>query len=116
MFINFGDVIEKKDLDMSQADGIRYQSFNVLLEQQLKQLVFEINKKDKKKQQELLEIKPSAMKKMFLFLPALIGLLAHWPVYLPIKKFTLKRTSHNDHYDSVLTGLLLFAYPFTCYC
>ncbi|MEI9910235.1 MAG: hypothetical protein WDO71_11505 [Bacteroidota bacterium] len=23
----------------------------------------------------------------------------------------MKRTSHNDHYDSVLTGLLLFAYP-----
>lgn len=111
MFINFGDVIEKKDLDMSQADGIRYQSFNILLEQQLKQLVFEINKKDKKKQQELLQKEPSAMKKVFLFLPALIGLLAHWPVYQAIKKFTLKKTSHNDHYDSVLTGLLLFAYP-----
>jgi 1-acyl-sn-glycerol-3-phosphate acyltransferase len=111
MFINFGDVIEKKDLDMSQADGIRYQSFNNLLEQQLKQLVFEINKKDKKKQQELLQKEPSAMKKVFLFLPALFGLLAHWPVYQPIKKFTLKKTRHNDHYDSVLTGLLLFAYP-----
>ncbi|HLG38212.1 MAG TPA: 1-acyl-sn-glycerol-3-phosphate acyltransferase [Chitinophagaceae bacterium] len=111
MFINFGEIIEKKAVDLSQPDGILYQSFNTLLEQQLKQLVFEIDKKDKEKQQKILERKPSAIKKTFLFIPALVGFLTHWPVYIPIKKFTLRRTNHNDHYDSVLTGILLFIYP-----
>jgi 1-acyl-sn-glycerol-3-phosphate acyltransferase len=111
MFINFGGIIEKKNIDLSQPEGILYQSFNDLLENQLKQLVFEIDKKDKKKQQRLLEQKPSAFKSILLQIPAIIGFLTHWPVYLPIKNFTLKRTNHNDHYDSVLTGILLFAYP-----
>jgi hypothetical protein len=30
---------------------------------------------------------------------------------LPAKIFTLKKFSHNDHYDSVLTGILVFSYP-----
>ena len=111
MFINFGNVIEKNDLNVNQPDGILYQSFNQRLEQELKQLVFEISKNDMDTRQKLLEKKPSVGKKIILSLPAFIGLLAHWPVYLPIKKFTFNRTSRNDHYDSVLTGLLLFAYP-----
>lgn len=111
LFINFGEVIEKNDIALSQPDGIRHQSFNILLEQQLKQLVFEIGKEDKEKQRKILEIKPSALKKILLSLPAFIGWLIHWPVYLPIKNFIFKRTNLNDHYDSILIALLLFTYP-----
>lgn len=111
MFINFGEMIEKKDTDTSQPDGILYQAFNTQLEQQLKQLVFEIDKKDKGKQQRLLQQKPTVLKKILLSLPAFIGFITHLPVYLPVKSFTLKRTNHNDHYDSVMIGILLFAYP-----
>lgn len=111
MFINFGDMITMNDIDMSQPDGSLYQSFNTLLEQQLKQLVFQIDKKDKEKQQALLQKKPSRLKRIFLLLPAFIGFITHWPVYMPVRNFTLKRTRHNDHYDSVMTGILLFAYP-----
>ena len=111
IFLNFGEVIEKKDKDLSQGDGARYQSFNNLLEQQFTQLVFEIGKKDKNKQQKILEITPSAIKKLLLFIPATIGWIIHWPVYQPVKKFTFKRTNHNDHYDSVIIAILLFAYP-----
>jgi len=110
LFINFGEIIEEKEV-MGGSDGVRYQSFNNILELQLKQLVFEIDKKDKEKQQRLLEIKPSIAKKILLTVPAFIGWLIHWPVYLPVKSFTFKRTNLNDHYDSVLTGILLFAYP-----
>jgi hypothetical protein len=111
MFINFGEMIEKKNTDLSQPEGTLYQAFNDLLEKQLKQLVFEINKKDLKKQKELLEIRPAAIKKVLLLFPALIGWVTHWPIYFPIRKFTFKKTNHNDHYDSVLTGIFLFAYP-----
>lgn len=110
LFINFGEVIEKKEVEGS-SDGVRYQLFNTILESQLKQLVFEIDKMDKEKQQRLLEIKPSNAKKILLTVPAVIGWLIHSPIYLPIKNFTFKRTNLNDHYDSVLTGILLFAYP-----
>ena len=44
-------------------------------------------------------------------MPAIAGLIIHAPLYLPIKAFTLSRTGDNDHYDSVLTALLLFTYP-----
>jgi 1-acyl-sn-glycerol-3-phosphate acyltransferase len=111
MFINFGNVIEQKDVNMKQADGLQYQLFNQLLERQLRQLVFEISKNDTKKQQTLLEKKPTTVKKILLSIPAFIGWLTHLPVYIPVKSFTYKRTSDNDHYDSVLTGILLFAYP-----
>jgi 1-acyl-sn-glycerol-3-phosphate acyltransferase len=111
VFINFGEVIEKKQVDLEQPEGIRYLIFNNLLEQQLKQLVFEIKKPDKKKQQSLLEKKQSVLKKVLLSIPAFIGLLIHWPLYVPVKKFTFRRTWDNDHYDSVITGILLFAYP-----
>ncbi|MDP4264680.1 MAG: 1-acyl-sn-glycerol-3-phosphate acyltransferase [Bacteroidota bacterium] len=98
MFINFGEMIEKKDIESTHPEGIRYQAFNTILEQQLKQLVFEIDKKDKEKQERLLLRKPSALKKILLFLPALIGFITHCPLYLPVKSFTFKRTNHNDHY------------------
>ena len=42
LFINFGEIIESKDLETASSDGARNQSFNMILEQQLKQLVFEI--------------------------------------------------------------------------
>lgn len=111
VFINFGETIEKKDIDMQGADGLRHLAFNAMLEQQLKQHVFDIDKNDTQKMQELLKVRTSTAKKIILFMPAILGLIIHAPLYLPIKSFTWQRTKDNDHYDSVLTALLLFIYP-----
>lgn len=111
VFINFGEIISKEDINISEPDGLRNRAFNDLLRQQLHQLVFEISKTNKHKQKERLVIKQSFLKKILLFMPAMIGLLVHAPLFLPIKRFTWKRTAHNDHYDSVMTGILLFTYP-----
>jgi 1-acyl-sn-glycerol-3-phosphate acyltransferase len=111
VFIQFGDIIDKMAIDMQQPEGMKYQSFNSVLEKQLRELVFEIDKSDKARQGRLLKKDPSTAKKIFLSLPATLGFLIHWPVYLPVKRFTLKRTDHNDHYDAVMTCILLFAYP-----
>jgi 1-acyl-sn-glycerol-3-phosphate acyltransferase len=111
IFINFGKIITKHDFDLNHADGRRYQSFTNKLQEQLQQLVFEIDKNDIQKQKQLLEIQPSALTKIFLFIPAAIGWLLHVPLYLPIKKFTYQKTTNNDHYDSILVALLLFIYP-----
>ncbi len=111
MFINFGDLILKEEFDMTVPDGLKHQSFNNRLQQQLEQLVFEIPAGDKQQQEKMLEIKPSSLKKIILFFPALLGWLVHLPLYLPIRNFTWKRTYQNDHYDSVMTGILFVAYP-----
>lgn len=112
MFINFGEMIEQKHIESNLGDGARNQLFNDLLEEQLKGLVFEIDKKDKSAQKEILRNEPSLAKKILLPIPAFVGWLTHLPVYLPIKGFTFSRTRYNDHYDSVMTALLLFTYPF----
>src|SRR5690242_17805168 len=39
IFLNFGNIIEKKDIDIKQPDGLRNQQFNERLETELKQLV-----------------------------------------------------------------------------
>ncbi len=110
IFLNFGSPIIKENINFTEADGMRHQSFNNQLQKQLEQLVFEIPKQDKQKQRELLEIKPSVQKKIVLAIPAAVGYLIHLPLYLPVKKFTWKKNNHNDHYDSVLIGILLFGY------
>lgn len=111
IFLNFGEIINVSDFEINIAEGLFYQSFNDKLRTQLEKLVFEIPKNDKKAQSEKLEIKPSKLKKIVLAIPAAIGWLIHLPFYLPIKSFVWKRTFKNDHYDSVMTGILLFTYP-----
>lgn len=111
ILLNFGEIISKDDLNCNEADGIKNQAFNNLLQQQLAQLVLEIPKKDKEKQSVLLEIKPSLLQKIVLAIPAVIGWLVHMPLFLPVKKFIWKKTLDNDHYDSIMTGILLLAYP-----
>lgn len=111
VFINFGTIINKNDIDWNVPDGLRHQSFNYLLQQQLQQLVFEIDKKDEQKQKKLFEIKPSLLKKILLVLPAAIGWIIHAPLFWPIKKLIWGKTIHTDHYDSIITALLVFLYP-----
>jgi hypothetical protein len=112
VFINFGEVMTKDDFDLNEPDGKKNLAFNLKLKEQLHQLVFEISKTDIQKQKQVLEKKPSPFAKIFLFMPAVIGWLVHAPLYIPIKKFTYKKTVNNDHYDSILVALLLFIYPF----
>lgn len=111
IFLNFGEIISKDDLNCKEADGIKNQAFNNLLQQQLEQLVLEIPKMDKEKQSALLEIKPSLLQKIVLAIPAAIGWLVHMPLFLPVKKIIWEKTLDNDHYDSIMTGILLLAYP-----
>lgn len=111
IMLNFGEIISKDDLNFKEADGIKNQAFNNLLQQQLEQLVLEIPKMDKEKQSALLEIKPSLLQKIVLAIPAVIGWLVHMPLFLPVKKIIWEKTLDNDHYDSIMTGILLLAYP-----
>ena len=111
VFINFGEPMQKEDMNFNVTDGLRHQEFNNLLQRELEHSVFEIQKKDKQTQKEQLEIKPSSAKNILLILPAAIGYLIHLPLYLPIKKYIWKRTHDNDHYDSIMAGIMMLSYP-----
>lgn len=112
IFLHFGKIIQSSDISLKDADGPRHQSFNAILEKELKQLVFEIPKNDREKQKEILALKISAAKRVVLSIPALTGWILHAPLYLPVKAFVKKRTRNTDHFDSVLMAILLVTYPF----
>ncbi len=112
VMINFGNIISEKDIPGNLSEGMRYQHFNILLQQQLISLVYEINKDNKEQQQLLLEKQPSRFERFTFAIPALMGWLLHLPLYIPVQKFINKKTATNDHYDSLMAAVLLFTYPF----
>jgi 1-acyl-sn-glycerol-3-phosphate acyltransferase len=112
LFVNFGTVFTANDFDKDLSDGAWNQVFNNKLHQELSPLVFEIEKKDKKKQKELLEIKPSLLTKILLAIPAALGWLIHAPLYLPIKYWVNKKYNNTGHLGSMQIVLPLFIYPF----
>ena len=112
LFVNFGTIFTANYFDKNLIDGAWNQVFNNKLQQELRPLVFEIEKKDKKKQKELLEINPSSLTKILLAIPASIGWIIHAPLYLPIKYWVHKKYNDTGHLDAMQIVLPLFIYPF----
>ncbi len=98
-------------IDMKAPHGKQLLDFNSLLNDQLKQLVYEIDEHDKVKRKEVFSIKKQNSF-YWLLIPALIGLVLHALLYYPTKILTGLRFTHSGHYDSVMTSILLLAYPF----
>jgi len=112
LIVNVGTIFTANDFDKNLSDGAWNQVFNNKLQQELSPLVFEIEKKDKKRQKELLEIDPSLFTKILLAIPAAIGWLIHAPLYLPIKHWVHKKYNNSGHVDAMQIVLPLFIYPF----
>jgi len=112
LFVNLGNIFTTNDFDKSLSDGVLNQAFNNKLQQELRPLVYEIEKDDKQKQKELLEIKVPFLTKIFLATPAAIGWLVHAPLYLPIKYWVQKKYNNTGHVDALQITLPLFIYPF----
>jgi len=110
MFINFGNIITKEQINPDFSDGLAINQFNEILKQQLQNLVFEIDKNDTKKIEKYFHVHQSLIKKILLFIPSFIGFIFHAPLYFAIH-LCIKNKAH-DHYDSIMTGLLFFIYPF----
>ncbi len=109
--LNFGEWITEKDINSNEPFGKNVTDFNEKLRSQLQQLVVEVDKKDVVAIKEKFEVPQSIIKKIFLFIPAVLGWLLHFPLYYPIKKFARKKFAHDDHYDSVVVGLSFVLYP-----
>ncbi|MEO8414501.1 MAG: 1-acyl-sn-glycerol-3-phosphate acyltransferase [Ginsengibacter sp.] len=109
LHLNFGNIITKKDIRADLSSSVAVIEFNKHLQQQLKNLVFEIDKNDHEKLQKYFYFDQSFLKKSLLFLPAMLGYIFHFPLYYTIH-FIIKDKA-VDHYDSIMTGLLFFIYP-----
>jgi len=109
VFINFGEPINKEDVMQYASDGKLLLSFNEQLKEQLEKLVYEINPSDKQKIKEKLYVTQSIEKQILLALPAFAGFVIHAPLYFSAKAIT-KKYFDNDHFDSVVAGLLMLAY------
>lgn len=111
IILNFGDYITPERIRMDSPDGVKHQSFNTILQQEMEKLVFEIPKEDIDMQSRWLELPPSPVKRILLVIPALVGWIFHAPLYLSLKWFTRKKAGRSDHFDSILTALLVISYP-----
>ncbi|MEO6894677.1 MAG: 1-acyl-sn-glycerol-3-phosphate acyltransferase, partial [Ginsengibacter sp.] len=81
MVLNFGSVISKKDFTINSTSK-SINEFNEKLKNELRTLVYEIDKDDSLKLKEHFFFKNSLIKKLVLFIPAVIGFIANAPLYL----------------------------------
>ena len=109
VMLNFGEIITAKDFESNLPDGKTVNDFNFKLEQQLKKLVIVADPTDKEKIKKIFFVQQSLIKKILLFLPAVIGWLVHAPLYYPI--ILLIKNRAQDHFDSIVVGLLFILYP-----
>lgn len=109
--VHLGAPIPVSIFSAAQSDGNNYAHFNEVLNNQLQQLVYEIPRGD----EELLRERfgqTSITKKILLGPLAFAGALLNAPVYGLARLVTKMFFEKSDHYDSVMLGFLLLAYPF----
>jgi 1-acyl-sn-glycerol-3-phosphate acyltransferase len=109
--LGFGKSITAADIPTDNGHGKSIATFNAQLNTALTQLVKEIDRNDRTLIKSSFAIPVAMAKKILLFVPAAAGWLLHAPLYLPLKKFALKKAAPFDHFDSVMTGLLFLLYP-----
>lgn len=112
VILNFGEIITDPDSyqdEKNLPDGKAVIDFNLKLQQQLKNLVIEAEPSDKEKIKKIFFIQQPLIKKILFFIPAIAGLILHAPLYYPIILSIKNRA--NDHYDSIVVGLLFILYP-----
>ena len=111
VILNFGEIITDPDSyqdEKNLPDGKAVIDFNLKLQQQLKNLVIEAEPSDKEKIKKIFFIQQPLIKKILLFIPAIAGLILHAPLYYPVILSIKNRA--NDHYDSIVVGLLFILY------
>ena len=110
LHINFGNIFEEKNIALDSGFGKAIISFNEQLQKALQPLVYEIEKNNTAAVKQKFVVKISSLKKILLCVPAAAGYLFDWPLYYFLQKYAWKKASHNDHYDSILVGLLFGCY------
>lgn len=94
-----------------RGSGKFLNTFNNKLEASLKELVYEIPEDDQQLLKKTFEANDKKFKKALLFFPAIIGFIVTAPLYFSAKMLTTKKWN-NDHFDSIMVGILFLAFPF----
>ncbi len=109
--IYFGQSFSKEIVHQNDTQGMKIIVFNDMLQKELQQLVYEIEERDLKKQLNFFPDNVSATKRILLFLPSLIGVLIHLPLFTVVKLYAHIQFKKSGHYDSVMISLLMLLYP-----
>ncbi len=107
----FGEIITKNEVDYKGSYGNATKQFNEVLKKQLSNYIFEIDNNDKATLQQTFYVKQLMLKKVALFIPAVIGGIIHAPLYYFTKWLGNFLVKDKEHFDSVIIGLLLILYP-----
>lgn len=107
----FGDIITKADIDYKDSHGNAIRQFNETLKTQLAKHVFEIDGNDKAALHKAFYIKHAFIKKLLLFIPAVIGGIIHTPLYYFTKWISNALIKEAGHDDSKMIGFLFILYP-----
>ena len=110
--LNFGTAITEEEISEANGYGNTIATFNGHLRSQLSELVVECHPPDANTLRHKFQIKQSTSTRILLAAPALAGCLVHALFYFPIRQFSKAALKGNDHYDSVLVGILFLLYPF----
>ncbi len=107
--IRFGKILKAGDIpeiDSPKAIAI----FNQILKEELQESVYEIEKNDLAKRKHVFGMNTPTWQKFLLALPAALGYLLNAPLFFAAHRIIKNRA--NDHYDSILIGILFIFYPF----
>jgi 1-acyl-sn-glycerol-3-phosphate acyltransferase len=107
----FGDFICKENIDYNDSHGNAIKQFNEILKYQLNKHVFEIERSDKPALHKAFYINQSFLKKIMLFVPSIIGLLIHAPLFYFVKWLADMLVKEDGHDDSKMIGFLFVLYP-----
>jgi hypothetical protein len=97
--INIGNAINAKSLLPFEDPAQNFRYFNRIMHEELVKRI------------DIPQIS-NAKQNVFLFLPAILGIVLHTPLYYFLKSKIRKKTEGTVFYDSVLFGFLLILYPF----
>lgn len=114
LIIQFGELIEASDIPWTASEGKRHQAFNEKLERSLRAGVIELDRDDKPGRARAFSVPIPTSLRVATALPALLGWLLHAPLYFPIRALVALTTRYNDHFDSIVVGLLLLLFPIYC--
>ena len=109
LVLNFGHPMDSGIITSPASHGKAIQQFNEVLHRELKNQTYEISQDDVERRRALFDEGSSNLKRVLNFLPAMAGGMIHLPLYAGIDLLIRKRA--NDHYDSIVVGLLFFFYP-----
>ncbi len=107
----FGDMITKENIDYKDTHGNAIKQFNETLRSQLNKYVFEIGNADKASLHKTFYVNQPAVKRILLFIPALLGLLIHAPLYYFTKWLSDYLIKEEGHDDSKIVAFLFIFYP-----